>query len=186
VQDESRLASWDRTPGEPHDSSSYLPEVGIVVAGAGVALSAVMLSLGLAVAAARQPLGFMSTMVNLAFGLLVLLWATAIFLQSRNRAGVLEFWPFSRLTPRQRAAVLAVVGAAVLLVVTALPYLGKGQPVDPTAACAFPLSEHGQTTCVTESEYLRAGAAGQQLGAGALAGFAIVAAAAGLAQLGRD
>jgi uncharacterized membrane protein YiaA len=186
VQNESRLSSWDRAPGEPHDSSSYLPEVGIVLAVAGGALSALMLALGITVATVGKPWGVLSTLSSIGFAVLAVIWLGAIWLQSRNRAKMAEFWPFSRLSRRQRAAVLLVVGLSITLFLTGLPHLSAGQPVDPTSACGFPLSEHGRITCVTESEYVRAEAAVQQLTAGALSGFAIVAAAAGLAQLGRD
>jgi len=182
----SRLESWDRGPVEPGDASDYLPEVGIVLAVLGSALGAVMLLLGLALAVLGRPLDVMGAAQNIGFIVLMPLWIAAVFLQSRNRTGFFESWPFSRLRGRGLLGVLAGVAVAVILAATAASHLGDGGPIAATATCEFPLSDHGRKTCVTESEYLRVGSAEQQLGAAAIGGFAIIAAAAGLVQLRRE
>jgi hypothetical protein len=67
--------------------------------------------------------------------------------------------------------VMALFVVAWCVGVTSFVWLGNGGPVQNSNGCRWGLDNHGTVTCVSESTYLRAGAAEDQLAGGLLGGF---------------
>jgi hypothetical protein len=71
--------------------------------------------------------------------------------------------------------VFAAFGLGWLSAITAFSSATNGSPATPgTSHCAWPVSNHGVTTCVTHVAYLQAGAALQRFAAGILMGFFVI------------
>jgi hypothetical protein len=81
---------------------------------------------------------------------------------------------FQGLPTWQVNAVIAVFFLGWLSGMTAFASLTSGSPTSPAPGCPYRLVNHGTYDCVSRSDYLAAGAAGQRLAAGILGAFLAV------------
>jgi hypothetical protein len=114
------------------------------------------------------------------------LWAIAILVARHDRSSGSDGRPsrwrmttnpdprrffFQGLPLWQANTLLVIFFLAWVTGMTAFRSLISGSPTSPTPACPYRLVDHGTYSCVSRSKYLAAGAAGQRLAAGVLAGF---------------
>jgi len=97
-------------------------------------------------------------------------WRTRMATSSAFRGDQLVRF-FGGLPQRARVGLFVTFGLAWLSAMTAFPAITNGGPAPPTPKCPWPLSNHGDVTCVSQAAYLHAGASLQRFTAGILAGF---------------
>lgn len=97
-------------------------------------------------------------------------WRTRMATASASRRGQLVRF-FGGLPEGARVGLVVLFVLAWLSAITAFPAISNGGPVASTPNCPWPLSNHGDLTCVTHDAYLHAGASLQRFAAGILAGF---------------